>query len=203
MKPLTAHFPMLRARTAALLTVNLLAFTLLLSSCRESTAEVIVTPSPGAAPSSESSVNMNPSAEMNPSETANAGATASPSDPAATNTDSAQNQPAWRLTRWVQNNQSVSLVSGADISLDWQEGQIGGFGGCNRFGAAYRVEGNRVIVDPLQSTMRACDGPLMDQETRLFAALQQVNRITVNGNEQITLAYGEGSSAGTLTFSPR
>ena len=80
---------------------------------------------------------------------------------------------------------------------------MSGSGGCNQFGAAYRLEGDRVIVDPLQSTRRACKGPIMEQEARFFAVLQQVRQVTLENNQQLTLTYGEEPTAGSLVFSPR
>jgi heat shock protein HslJ len=43
----------------------------------------------------------------------------------------------------------------------------------------------------------------MDQETRFFAALQQVRQVTLENKKQLTLTYGEGATAGSLVFSPR
>lgn len=43
----------------------------------------------------------------------------------------------------------------------------------------------------------------MEQESRFFAALQQVGQATLANHQQITLTYGEGATAGSLVFSPR
>ncbi|MFZ4640603.1 MAG: META domain-containing protein [Nodosilinea sp.] len=64
---------------------------------------------------------------------------------------------------------------------------MNGFGGCNQFGAAYHLVGDRVVVDPLRATQRACDGPIMDQEAKFLDALQKVNRISLKAGESLTL----------------
>lgn len=203
----------LGGRSVAVLAGNLIALSLLLSACQDSTAEVVMTPTPdgssssqpGSSPASEPGVSSSLPSSAQPSSSAgpDAAVTANTPTPAGESPTPAQNQPNWRLTRWVQNNQPVTLVSEAEISLDWEQGRISGSGGCNRFGAAYRLEGDRVIVDPIQATRRGCDGPIMDQETRFFAALQQVRQVTLENKKQLTLTYGEGATAGSLVFSPR
>ena len=203
----------LGGRSVAVLAGNLIALNLLLFACQDSTAEVIMTPTPGASSSSQpgSSPSSEPGGGSSLPSSPQPSSSPGPDVAVTTNTPTPpsespapdQNQPNWRLTRWVQNNQPVSLLPEVPISLDWQQGRVSGSGGCNQFGAAYRLEGDRVIVDPLQSTRRGCDGPIMDQETRFFAALQQVRQVTLENNQQLTLTYGEGSTAGSLVFSPR
>jgi len=199
----------LGGRSVAVLAGNLIALSLLLSACQDSTAEVIMTPTPGA--SSSSQPGSSPSSEpggssslpSSPGPSSNPGVTSNAPTPPSESPAPDQNQPNWRLTRWVQNNQPVSLLPEVPISLDWQQGRVSGSGGCNQFGAAYRLEGDRVIVDPLQSTRRACKGPIMEQEARFFAVLQQVRQVTLENNQQLTLTYGEEPTAGSLVFSPR
>lgn len=181
------------------ITGNLIALSLLLSlsACKDSTTEVVMNPTPGESSSLPSG--SQPSSSPDP----DVAVTTNTSTPPTDKPTSGQSQSNWRLTRWVQNNQPVTLLSKAEIYLNLEQGRFSGSGGCNQFGAAYRMEGGRVIVDPLQSTKRGCDEPVMEQETRFFAALQQVRQVTLANNERLTLTYGEGSTAGSLVFSPR
>ena len=113
-----------------------------------------------------------------------------------------QNQLDWRLTAWTQNDQAVLLVPGVEVSLSFGQGQIGGLGGCNQYTGSYHAEGDRIVVNHLHTTRRACDGLIMEQEMKFFAALQEVHHMTLKANERLTLTYGEGSAVGSLIFSP-
>lgn len=153
-----------------------LALSLLLSSCQDPTAEVTV-----ISDSDESSAPL----------------------PEVVNQPSAQGQGKdWRLTAWTQNSQMISLVPDVEVFLRLEEAQISGSGGCNQYSAAYRVEGDRMIIEPLRSTRRACDGPVMEQETKFFTALQSAHHVTRGSDDSLTVAYGEASTAGLLFLSP-
>lgn len=154
-----------------------LAVGLLLSSCQDSTAEVAVISDSGESSAPPSEVASQPSAPMQ-------------------GTD-------WRLTAWTHNGQPVPLVPDVEVSLKLEASLISGSGGCNRYSAAYRVEGDRVVaIGPLRSTRRACSGPVMEQETQFFAALQAAHRVTMRDDESLAIAYGETSTAGLLELSP-
>ena len=153
-----------------------LALGLLLFSCEDSTAEVTV-----ISDSDESYASL----------------------PEVVNQPFAQGQEKdWQLTAWTQNSQTISLVPKVTVSLKLEESQISGSGGCNQYSAAYRVEGDRMIIEPLRATRRTCDGPVMEQETKFFAALQATHHVTQESDESLTIAYGEASTAGLLFLSP-
>ena len=52
------------------------------------------------------------------------------------------------------------------------DGSLGGNAGCNRFFASYRLEGNKIHVNPISLTRRACPTPIMSFETSFVEALQ-------------------------------
>lgn len=191
MKTLIARHSVAPAITATVLAVNLFTFSLLLSACKDSTAGVSVISNPGS------------SSPPTPNPDANSGI--SSSVPPSLSPSPGQNQPSWRLTAWTRNGKPVPLLPGVEVSLGiaTQEGQINGFGGCNQYGAAYHLVGDRVVVDPLRATRRACDGPIMAQEETFLAALQQVNQINLKAGERLTLTYGEKNAAGSLVFAPQ
>lgn len=63
-----------------------------------------------------------------------------------------------------------------------------------------KVDGNKVIIGPLTSTMMACDKPdgVMKQETALIAALGSVATFTVEG-DRLEFRSSDGAIAVTLT----
>ncbi|MEY3299052.1 MAG: hypothetical protein RLZZ597_2312 [Cyanobacteriota bacterium] len=182
-----------RRRAVPVLAGNLIALSFLLLACQDSTGEVIMDPTSGVSSSLSSGLDPNSRADM----------TLNTPTPPAEGPSPNQNQPHWQLTHWVEDTQTITLAPEAEISLDWEQGQMSGYGGCNRFRATYRLEGDRVIVDSIESTRRACKGLIMEQETLFFTALSQVSQVTLANNEQLILTYGEETTAGSLVFSPR
>ncbi|ESA36525.1 hypothetical protein N836_07055 [Leptolyngbya sp. Heron Island J] len=187
MKKLTSRSPIAVTTTVAALAGNLFALSLFLASCQDSTSEVSVISDSDESHSIASDSAMSSGILQFP-----------PEDLFAL----AQSQPNWRLTSWTQDGQAIALMPEVNISLNFEQTQISGTGGCNQYMTNYRVEGDRIIVDPLQATRRACDQPIMEQETMFFAALKGVHQVTLENNEQLTLTYGEEATTGSLIFSP-
>ena len=171
----------------AALAGSLFVISLFLSSCKNSTAEVSVMSDADESHSIASNSTMSSSTLQFP-----------PEDIFTL----AQSQLNWRLTSWTQDGKAISLVPEVNVSLNFEQANINGTGGCNQYMTTYRVEGNRVVVDPLQATRRACERAIMEQETKFFAALQGVHQVTLENNEKLTLTYGEESITGSLIFSP-
>jgi heat shock protein HslJ len=59
--------------------------------------------------------------------------------------------------------------------------EVAGLGACNRYHGRWRLTDGRVEFGPLAATKRACAPALMDQETRFFTALQEANRLALDG----------------------
>jgi heat shock protein HslJ len=83
------------------------------------------------------------------------------------------------------NNGREAVVSpqlGTTVSAAFgPDGQIAGSGGCNTFTGPYLLTGRELRIGPLASTQRACEPPVMDQETRLLAALGRVTTFDTSG----------------------
>ena len=94
---------------------------------------------------------------------------------------------------WILSN----TIPGTTISLNFGNGLLSGFGGCNTYSGSYRVPGNssNVKVDPITSTGALCSEEIMNQEQGYFAALQSASSFAINGNA-LTLT----TASGPLTF---
>ena len=79
------------------------------------------------------------------------------------------------------------------VTLTFSDGQISGSGGCNNYtGSATWGEGDLVIDPTIAATMRACEEPVMDQESAFLAALPKATSYRVRGDELELL--GDGGS---------
>ena len=73
------------------------------------------------------------------------------------------------------------------------DGKITGSGGCNRFFAQARVDGDRISIGKAGATMMACPEALMNQEQKFFAALEKAATYRFDGNGKLFLADAKGA----------
>ena len=82
------------------------------------------------------------------------------------------------------NNGKGGVVSTASTGLStvtFSDGTVSGSGGCNRFNAACRIEGDHISIGPAAATRKFCGEPegLMDQEQQFFTALEKARTFSV------------------------
>ena len=97
----------------------------------------------------------------------------------------------WHLTTAIQ---------GTSISLQFANGTLSGFAGCNSYSAGYTTtlaEGptNSISVGPITSGQALCDENIMNQEQAYLASLQTASQYTISGTT-LTLT----SASGPLIF---
>ena len=93
-----------------------------------------------------------------------------------------------------------SPIAGSKTTIQFEDGQVGGLGGCNHYGGEYQISGNTITIDKLYMTEMACMSPegVMDQESTYLQFLGGAQRFEiVNGQLQM---YGSAGEA--LTFVP-
>ncbi|NLX37301.1 MAG: META domain-containing protein [Chloroflexi bacterium] len=86
-------------------------------------------------------------------------------------------------TSWTlaQLGDAVAL-QGSEVTLQFDEGGVGGLAGCNHYGGEYAVDGHGLTLGPLHSTLMACaDEHITAQEGRYLQALGQVERFELKG----------------------
>jgi len=97
------------------------------------------------------------------------------------------------VTRIVLDGVEVPGVAEAKASIALTEdGNVQGYGGCNRFFGGYRLEGDRISFSPIASTRRYCE-ETMAVEDALFVALGKVTRLK-DSEEGFSLLSEDGST---------
>jgi heat shock protein HslJ len=99
-------------------------------------------------------------------------------------------------TDWILSN----TIPGTSISLQFANGNLSGFAGCNSYNAGYTTTlaagpTNSISVGPIGSTQAFCDEPIMEQEQAYLANLQSASQYTISG-DSLTLT----TAGGPLTF---
>lgn len=62
------------------------------------------------------------------------------------------------------------------------DGTVSGSGGCNRLMGRATIDGSAVRFDPVATTRMACAPEIMQQESRLLAALESVRGWRIDGD---------------------
>lgn len=92
------------------------------------------------------------------------------------------------------------LLPGTAITLQFLQGELAGFAGCNTYTGKYTADLNddgtyTITIGPLTTSRLACPQEIMEQEQEYLTSLQQVTRATIQQNEIIL-----DSPSGKLDF---
>lgn len=110
---------------------------------------------------------------------------AAPDAPAAPVTDPA----SLAGTRWVLIEAGGERVPPRPpVTLNFEAGRFGGHGGCNGYGAEYRIEGRRIVIGLIGSTLVGCSGtPVGDVEQRFFQGIGGAFEISHRRGQSLTI----------------
>jgi heat shock protein HslJ len=86
-------------------------------------------------------------------------------------------------------------VEGSKVSIAFDdEGRVSGAASCNRFTGRYALSGEGLSLTPMATTRMACPQPLMTQEQRVLALLEEVMRFEIVNDGALLLVTGDGRS---------
>ncbi len=107
----------------------------------------------------------------------------------------------WTLVSQGPTAEQARLASSTKLTLAVEAAdRISGSAGCNSFSGNYLVDGDKLTVSKLASTLKACaDSNLMAQETRYLAALAKASSYEL-GQEGRTLRIYYDGGKGALNF---
>ncbi len=79
----------------------------------------------------------------------------------------------WEVTGFNNGRQAVvSPKAGTRLTLVFEDGEVAGSGGCNRFHGSFTADGKALTIHPLATTRMACEDAVMSQEQQFLSALQ-------------------------------
>lgn len=95
--------------------------------------------------------------------------------------------------------QLSTAIPGTAVTLQFNNGHLNGFAGCNDYNATYTTtlaggNTNNITVGPIVTGGVLCSEDLMNQETAYLASLQTASSYTINGNT-LTLTTADGPLA--------
>lgn len=97
---------------------------------------------------------------------------------------------------WYLSN----TIPGTSITLNFGNGSLSGFAGCNNYNASYTTtlasgNTNSISVGPISSGQALCPEDVMVQEQEYLASLQTTSSYTINGSSLILT-----TASGSLNF---
>ncbi len=100
----------------------------------------------------------------------------------------APQQPTLEDRDWIKMN----VLQGTEITATFRKGKVAGSAGCNDYSGSYTMDGATLSVGTLASGRKACDQPIMDQETAYLTALGAATSYQVQGdNLTISTTVGQ------------
>jgi heat shock protein HslJ len=105
----------------------------------------------------------------------------------------------WQLVEQSIDGTMTAVPDGVLVTLQLQDGQAGGDGGCNSYTAPYTIGTSSLTFGPVISTFMFCEGPGGEVETAYFADLAAVATWANTGG---SLVLGDAQGEPILTFLP-
>ena len=95
----------------------------------------------------------------------------------------------------VEDIDSAGIVDTAPVTLQFDAAarRVAGQGGCNRYHAAFDLNGEGLNIGPTAATRMACAPALMQQEQRFFALLSRISRFDIDPAGALLLYENDGS----------
>ncbi len=100
----------------------------------------------------------------------------------------------WILSNLMGDNSVANITP----TLIFQDGNVGGSDGCNRYNGSYSQDGKKLEIGPdLVSTMMACSDDIMQQASKYQEMLTKVETFKVDG-EKLSLYNADGKELATF-----
>lgn len=91
----------------------------------------------------------------------------------------------WILKSFIKNSELIKLLPNSEITIQFDQDEVTGSGGCNRYFGSYKIiDTNNISIGPLASTEMACPD-IMEQEMKYLTAIHKINTIQITENKLI------------------
>jgi heat shock protein HslJ len=105
----------------------------------------------------------------------------------------------WTLKTYDVNGTATTVPAGTIVDAKFAEGKVSGFAGCNTYNGPATIDGAKLTVGALATTMRACDAAVTAVETAYLANLGKSATFTATA-DGLTIFDADGKEL--LTYAP-
>ena len=106
---------------------------------------------------------------------------------------------AWTLTSYLVDGKLQPVPSGASATAVFAAGSVAGKAGCNNYTGTYTVDGSKLTIGTLATTLMACEPPASDLETAYLANMGKVASFVASAT---TLTLSDAGGAALLEYAP-
>lgn len=99
----------------------------------------------------------------------------------------------WILAAYAAGCGLKEALSGPSVDANFADGKVTGRGGVNRYHGGYELDGDKLTLSPVASTMMAGPPDAMEQEAAYFRALGSAASYSIEG-DTLTLSDTGGES---------
>ncbi len=104
----------------------------------------------------------------------------------------------WKLVSYGDAASPTPALPDVDTSIKFENGQMSGNVGCNGFGGAYKLSGDKITFSGIMSTMMYCEESMMQEQGVLGVFSDSVAlQIQLNDNF-LTITSADGASVVNL-----
>ena len=100
----------------------------------------------------------------------------------------------WRLTSLGPAGDPAPVVSGSEVTADFEQDDMSGWTGCNSYNGARVSDGSSINTEELLWTERGCPSDELRVQEELFLELLVAADSFVLSGDQLVISTGEGSS---------
>ncbi|MDY7020685.1 MAG: META domain-containing protein [Cyanobacteriota bacterium] len=109
----------------------------------------------------------------------------------------------WVLVSLENGTESRVPLRGTEITVNFTENQVQGFGSCNQYLTDYTKQGNTLDLNVLATTTKSCPTEIMRQEFQYLKALENARWYEINPEGQLRISYDSPQGSGIMTFVPQ
>lgn len=109
----------------------------------------------------------------------------------------------WVLVSLEEATISRVTLKETEITVNFTEDQVKGFSSCNQYMTNYTKEGNKLSINPLATTRKACSSEIMRQEFQYLTALENAQWYEISPQGQLKISYQAQRGSGVMTFAPQ
>ena len=106
----------------------------------------------------------------------------------------------WKLVSYGDAANPTPALPDVDTTIKFESGQMNGNVGCNGFGGAYELGGDKITFSGIMSTMMYCEESMMQEQGVLGIFSDQVKLQFQRNADKLTITSADGASVVNLAL---
>lgn len=100
---------------------------------------------------------------------------------------------AWAAQAYALNDIWREIPEDANVTIFFDNGEFGGFAGCNTFAGTYIDDGRVLSLTLTGTSFQTCEDEVMQEEETFLLYLKEVTAYSFNDGNQLELGFQDGT----------